>query len=105
MSDKLNEKFNEFTKHIIDSTTELTELNTKVLNNITNIVQRDYLAEMKNLKKPEDVVALQLKIAASSGVELMSYMQKSGDIISRYMNGLKDLTPNATPDKPSRKSK
>ena len=103
MNDKLNEKLNEFGKHIIDSTTELTELNAKVLNNINNIVQRDYLSEIKNVKKPEDVVALQLKVAASSGVEIMSYMQKSGEIFTRYMNGLKDFTPDASFKKSERK--
>ncbi len=92
MAEKLDDKVKKFNKHIIDSTTELTELNTKVLSNINNIVQRDYLSEIKNVKKPEDLVALQLKVTASSGIELMSYMQKSGDIISRYMNGLKDFT-------------
>jgi hypothetical protein len=103
MADKLDDKLSQFSKHIIDSTTEMTQLNAKILNNINEIVQRDYLSEIKNVKKPEDIVALQLKVAASSGVELMSYMQKSGDILTRYMNGLKDFVPTNPSKKPTSK--
>lgn len=93
MEAKFTKNINNFNKDFIEKTTELTQLNLKTVTKINNIMQHDFIAELQNVKNPKDLISLQMKVAASSSVEIVNYMQKSGEIVSGLVSELIDMFP------------
>lgn len=86
----MEKKYKEKTQDFIEKAIEQTKLNLKTFSSINNIIQRDFLSELQNIKEPKDFINLQMKVAASSGVEIANYMQKSGEIVSHFMSEFSD---------------
>lgn len=78
------EKWSEMAKKIQEPFQEIAELNIKTLQGLTYIKPE----ELAHVKKPEDVLEKQIKLAVENGHKALDYMQKSFAILEKAMFNL-----------------
>jgi selenophosphate synthase len=78
------EQLSDVAKKIQEPLQAIAELNVKTLQGL------DYLKpeELAQIKKPEELVEKQIKVAIENGHKALDYMQKSFNILEKAMVGL-----------------
>lgn len=92
MPTNLNDKMEDFNRNMMDATNELVQLNLKTMSNITSTVQKEFLSELRDVKNPQDLLSLQLKIATKCNTELLESMTKAYEIIFRSITNFSNLS-------------
>lgn len=84
MSTQQFEKFNDIVKNIQKPLQDIVELNVKTLQSLSFLQPDDFSA----VKKPEDLIEKQMKLAIDNGHKALDYMQKSFEIMEKALVGL-----------------
>jgi len=89
------EKWSEMAKKLQEPFQAIAELNVKTLQGLTYLKPE----ELAKVKKPEELMEQQVKLAVENGHKALDYMQKSFDIIEKSMLGLVNETKKAAEGK------
>jgi hypothetical protein len=76
--------------------TEIAELNMTTLSHFSQ--NKEYLEGFSHMSKPEDCIRAQVKLAKLGHQEVMTYMQKAGDIWIHALEEMSAVCQEATQD-------
>lgn len=89
------EKFSEMVKKIQEPFQAIAELNVKTLQGLSYLKPED----LSHVKKPEELLDKQIKLAMENGHKALDYMEKSFQIIEKAMLGAINEAKKSTEEK------